>query len=188
MTELRGARVVLRGFRPEEIDLVMRRIAGGSFTVTTPETDARRRGRLERSGARNDWEFLFAIEAGGRLVGDCQARCSDQAMPPGVWEVGLELWDEAERGRGMGREATGLLTSYLFEREAAIRVQATTDVDNAPMCRILETLGFGFEGTLRGFMPSADGPPRDYTMYGMTRQDWETKGAHGPGSTATPRC
>ncbi len=175
MTVLRGATVLLRGFRPEEVDLAMRRIAGGSSTMSTPQIEARRRGRLESSGARNDWEVLFAIEADGRLVGDCQARCSDQAMPPGVWEVGLEVWDEAERGRGTGREATGLLTSYLFEREGAIRVQATTDVDNAPMCRVLQALGFTFEGTLRGFMPTADGPPRDCTMYGMTRQDWDTK-------------
>jgi RimJ/RimL family protein N-acetyltransferase len=51
-------------------------------------------------------------------------------------------------------------------------VQATTDVDNVSMRRVLEALGFGFEGVLRGFMPDADGPPRDYAMYGVTRGAW----------------
>jgi RimJ/RimL family protein N-acetyltransferase len=46
-----------------------------------------------------------------------------------------------------------LLCAYLFEHEDAVRVQATTDVDNAAMRRALEHVGFGFEGVLRGFMP-----------------------------------
>jgi len=177
VTELRGARVVLRGFRPEEIDLAKVRMSAGCSMVLVgeeAERERRFRSRLERSGARNGWEVLFAIEADGRLVGDAQARCSDTAMPPGVWEFGLELWDGADRGRGLGREAVRLLASHLFSGQEAIRVQASTDVDNASMRRLLETLGFGFEGILRGFMPSADGVPRDYAMYGMTRSDWET--------------
>jgi RimJ/RimL family protein N-acetyltransferase len=177
VTELRGERVVLRGFRPDEVDRTLVRMAGGSSTVSVgdrAEAERRRRRRLERSGSRNEWEILFAIEVDGRLVGDAQGRCSDTAMPPGVWEIGLEVWDVGDRGRGVGREAVRLLSSYLFEREGAIRIQATTDVDNAPMRGVLARLGFGYEGVLRGFMPSADHAPRDYTMYGMTRDDWES--------------
>jgi RimJ/RimL family protein N-acetyltransferase len=176
VTELHGHRVVLREFRPDEIDLAMVRMAGGSSMIPVggpTDRQRSRRVRLERSGSRNDWEILFAIEAGGRLVGDVQGRCSDTAMPPGVWEIGVEVWDVADRGRGVGGEAVRVLTSYLFDREDAIRVQATTDLDNAAMRRVLERLGFGFEGVLRGFMPSADGAARDYTVYGMTRDDWE---------------
>jgi RimJ/RimL family protein N-acetyltransferase len=175
VTEVRGERVVLRAFRSEEIDRAVVRMAGGSSTVLTGEAAERerlRRLRLERSGTRNEWEVLFAIEAGGRLIGDAQARCSDTAMPPGVWEIGLELWDEAERSRGIGREAVALLSAHLFSEQEAIRVQATTDVDNGPMRSVLERLGFGFEGVLRGFMPSAEGPPLDYAMYGLTKADW----------------
>jgi RimJ/RimL family protein N-acetyltransferase len=175
VTLLRGAEVVLRGFRPDEIDLAMERMTP---LPTTIDEQARRerRGRLEGSGARNHWEVLFAIEAEGRLVGDVQGRCSESehAMPPGVWELGIELWDEEDRGRGLGREAVALLSGYLFAEEAAIRVQATTDVGNAAMRGALEALGFGFEGVLRGFMPTRGGPA-DYAMYGLTRSDWETE-------------
>jgi RimJ/RimL family protein N-acetyltransferase len=170
VTRVRGARVILRGFRLDEIDLAMRRMARGPFDS---ELERRRRERLRRSGTRNDWEVLFGVESSGRLVGDAQGRCIDFAMPPGVWEIGIELWDEADRGRGLGREAVALLSGYLFREEGAIRVQATTDLDNVAMCRLLEALRFGREGVLRGFMPSVDGPPRDYMMYGLTRDDWE---------------
>ncbi len=179
MTELRGTLAALRAFRPDEIDPAIRRMFSGSSMVLVGEEDdrARRlRARLERSGARNEWEVLFAIEAEGRLVGDAQGRCSDMAMPPGVWEIGLELWDDADRGRGLGREVVRLLTSYLFADQEAIRVQASTDVGNRSMQRLLDRLGFAREGVLRGFMPNADGPPRDYAMYGLTRRDWEAAG------------
>jgi RimJ/RimL family protein N-acetyltransferase len=178
MTAVRGPRVTLRAFRPEEIDDAMRRMGGG----IEPSSDGqamRRRARLQGSGARNDWEVLFAVEAEGRLVGDTQGRCSDHAMPPGVWEIGIELWEPSDRGRGLGREAVALLSTHLFEHEAAIRVQATTDLVNAPMRRVLESLGFGFEGVLRGFMPTGDGTARDYAIYGITNDDWTTRRLEG---------
>lgn len=166
MTRLVGNRVILRPFREEEFDLALAR---------EPSEDAERRQvrrrRLELSGTRTAWELMFAVEAGDRLVGDIQARCSDQAMPPGVWEVGIDLWAEADRGQGIGSEAVTLLTAHLFAREGAHRVQATTDVDNVAMRRSLERCGFAFEGVLRGFMPTGDGLARDHAMYATTTGD-----------------
>ncbi len=163
MTTIRGERVTLRPFRAEEYELALAR--------EPREDESRReirRRRLALSGTRTAWEIMFAVEAEGRLIGDAQARCSDQAMPPGVWEIGVDLWDEADRGRGLGSEVVTLLTRHLIVREGAHRVQATTDVDNVAMRRSLERCGFAFEGVLRRFMPVADGPPRDYAMYAVT--------------------
>jgi RimJ/RimL family protein N-acetyltransferase len=173
--ELRGHDVLLRGLVPGEVDEVLARIAPAEIAAGDKAAVARKRARLERSGERTGWEIWFAIEVGGRLVGDVQGRCSEIVMPPGVWELGIELWGEADRGRGYGREACALLTSHLFEAEDAIRVQATTDLDNAAMRRTLETLGFGYEGVLRGFMPQADDEPRDYAIYAMTRRDHQAE-------------
>jgi RimJ/RimL family protein N-acetyltransferase len=179
VTAVSGDRELLRGFEPAEREAVLPRVATAELAAGDETALARKRARLQRSGERTEWEIWFAIEADGRLVGDVQARCSDTAMPPGVWELGIELWDEADRGRGYGREACGLLTSHLFEAEGAIRVQATTDLDNAAMRRTLETLGFAYEGVLRGFMPQPEGDPRDYVMFAMTRHDHASDGA-GP--------
>ena len=166
MTTLRGGRVTLRPFREDEFDRALAR---------EPSEDAERREvrrrRLALSGTRTAWEIMFAVEAEDRLLGDIQARCSDQAMPPGVWEIGIDLWDPADRGRGLGSEAVRLLAEYLFEHEGAHRVQATTDAENAAMRRSLDKCGFSFEGVLRAFMPVADGLPRDYAMYAMTMDD-----------------
>ena len=175
MTELRGDHVLLRGFRTDEVYIALDRMQTIPATELNEEAARERLERLERSGERNGWEIMFSVEADGRLVGDVQGRCPRLAMPPGVWELGIELWDEADRGRGIGSETIALLSSYLFDDEDAIRVQATTDVDNVAMRRVLEALGFRFEGILRGFMLDPAGPPRDYAMYGVTRSDWRVR-------------
>jgi RimJ/RimL family protein N-acetyltransferase len=174
VTQLRGEQIVLRGYRADEIDEALVRLAevGRRYGAGREFDLEQRRERLERSGTRTAWEVMFAIDLDGRIVGDVQGRCSDQAMPPGVWEIGIEIDDETLRGRGIGREAVSLLVSHLFEEEGAHRVQATTDVGNAAMRRVLEVLGFTDEGTLRGFMPRPEGLPRDYEMYGTTYDDW----------------
>lgn len=130
------------------------------------------RTRIERSGAFDGTELMLGIRVDGRLVGEVQARQPRMGLPPGVFELGVSLFDEVDRGHGVGRAALSQLVTRLFEHEGAHRVQVTTDVGNAAMRRLSERLGFAFEGVLRSFMPSADGP-RDYAMYAMTRDDFE---------------
>jgi len=166
VTTIHGERVTLRPFRPDEVDRALSREPSED-----PERREIRRRRIALSGTRTAWEIMFAVEADGRLVGDIQGRCSDQAMPPGVWEVGIDLWEPGDRGYGFGSEAVHLLTAHLFAREGAHRVQATTDVENSAMRRSLEKCGFAYEGVLKAYMPVADGPPRDYAMYARTLHD-----------------
>jgi RimJ/RimL family protein N-acetyltransferase len=127
--------------------------------------------RVAHSGDFHLGEYLLAIEAGGRLVGEIQARSAPHAMPPGVFELGVALFDEADRGHGVGTKAVALMTERLFADGEAHRVQASTDIGNAAMRATLERLGFRMEGVLRGFMPSNDGL-RDYAMYALTDQDF----------------
>lgn len=137
-----------------------------------PAELAELRERIARSGEFDGTEILLGIHVDGRLAGEVQARQPRMGLPPGVFELGIDLFDEADRGRGMGGIALSLLMKRLFEDEGAHRVQLTTDVDNAAMRRTSERLGFSLEGVMRSFMPSLDGP-RDYAIYAITRDDWE---------------
>lgn len=130
------------------------------------------RDRVANSGRVVHGELLLGIVADGHLAGEIQARQPEMGLPPGVFEIGIEIFDPAARGAGIGRRALGLFLTHLFDEEHAHRVQLTTDVDNTAMRRVAERLGFAREGTLRGFMPTK-GSPRDYVMYGITREDFE---------------
>ena len=106
---LRGRLVTLRAIRPDELDLVyegLRRIADTPFRPHR----ARLRRRIEDSGLLVRGRLTLGVDVGGRLVGDISARESPEALPPGVFELGLGLFDESDRGRGYGSEAVALLT------------------------------------------------------------------------------
>ena len=176
MIVLPGERVVLRPFRVDELDLLFNafRLPDYPFGGSKLPTRSQLRRRIERSGTLWNGKLDLAIEAEGRLVGDADARAPRGAFPPGVFEIGVTLFDSVERGRGYGLEATKLVTDHLFATEGAERVQATTADWNAPMRGVLEKLGYANEGTLRAFFP-AEGGRDDYVMYALTRSDWDGK-------------
>jgi RimJ/RimL family protein N-acetyltransferase len=176
MTRLAGDRVTLRPYRDDETTLLVTTWADATWFApkgTGPRELAERvRERIRRSGSFTEGMVIFAIEAEGRLVGEVSARQPVHGLPPGVFELGIELFGERDRGRGLGAEAIVAITKHLFDVEGAHRVQLSTDVDNAVMRRVAERLGFRFEGVLRSFMPEPDGP-HDYAMYAITKSDLE---------------
>jgi RimJ/RimL family protein N-acetyltransferase len=171
--------VRLRRFRDSEVELLLRARIDDAGTMgqpgPAPDPELARPGlrrRVEHSGEYFEGEILFGIEADGRLVGEVQARHPENAMPHGVFELGIGLFDAADRGRGIGTKAVAQITRLLFDKQGAHRVQAGTDVANAAMRAVLERLGFGAEGVMRGFMPMQDGP-HDYVLYAITSADYE---------------
>lgn len=166
-------RVRLRPLRPDDVDEVL---AARDSVVGEPGPDARARmlRRIEAGGKLVGGRLDLGIDMDGELVGHVDARCPEGAMPPGVFEIGIELHGTPRRGHGLGTEAVELLADHLFRTYDAGRVQASTALGNTAMRRVLEKTGFTFEGVLRGFMPGPGGRV-DYTMYGLTRTDWESR-------------
>jgi len=163
--------VRLRPLRLEELDVLWEeRLADDSrwSRPARPGAKRRLRTRIERSGRLVDGFLEFGIEVAGRLVGTVQARRPENAMPRGVFEIGIELFP-AERGHGYGREAVEQMVELLMHSHGAHRVQASTWVENAAMRRVLERLGWQLEGVMREFMPSPDGALDDYALYAITR-------------------
>jgi RimJ/RimL family protein N-acetyltransferase len=88
-----------------------------------------------------------------------------------VWYV---LGDPQARGHGVGREAVGLLVDELFRTTSVERVGATCDVENVPSYRLVEGLGFRWEGTLRSAL-FHHGRWHDVRVYGVTRAEWTAR-------------
>jgi RimJ/RimL family protein N-acetyltransferase len=167
-----GQKVILRPLRRDELDRLVEsyRRTAPALGLRPPKRDVIRR-RVERSGRLIRGQLDLGVEAEGRLVGDVEARTPANAFPPGVYEIGVTVFDDGDRGRGYGFEATRLLVDHLFDAEEAARVQATTAEWNRPMRGILARLGFHEEGLLRAYFPAGDSRD-DYVMYAMTREDW----------------
>lgn len=180
MTRLAGDRVTLRAYRDDEAPILVAAWSDVEWFApegSTPRDLAdRARERVRRSGSFSDGVVIFAIESDGRLVGEVQARQPVHGLPRGVFELGIELFEEGDRGRGLGGAAIAAITRHLFDDEGAHRVQLSTDVVNAAMRRVSERLGFTFEGVMRSFMPELDGP-HDYALYAITRHDYDERNA-----------
>jgi [ribosomal protein S5]-alanine N-acetyltransferase len=175
--------VRLRPIRVEELDVLWaaRQAEQARWSRPAgPGAKRRLRARIERSGRLVDGFLEFAVEVDGRLVGTVQARRPENAMPRGVFDLGIELFPE-ERGRGYGGEAVAQITELLFTAHAAHRVQASTWVENVPMRRVFERLGWRLEGVMRDFMPTPDGGLDDYALYALTRPSFERRQANRRG-------
>ena len=166
---LEGERVSLRPLREEELETIWQARLNDDTApwMSTPQAYERLKRRVANSGSFVDGWLDLAIEADGRLVGEIDARQPPRSLPQGVFELGISLFETADRGRGLGTDAIRLMTRYLFEHEEAARVQASTWVGNTAMRRVFLKLGFTEEGVLRSFMPSARGRD-DYVMYAIT--------------------
>ena len=116
--------------------------------------------------------FVVELRDEGRVVGLVgHYRAHPVLTLTDIWYV---LGDPSVRGRGLGREAVGLLVDHLFHADALGRVGATTDVDNTPSYRLLEGLGFRREGVLRSGL-FHHGRWHDVAVYGITRAEWASR-------------
>lgn len=171
MFRIRGEKVTLRPLASDELDLLVhhyrRAIPPGVRAAGREEI----RRRIRRSGRMTGGRLELGIEAAGRLVGDVDARSPAAAFPPGVFEIGVTVFEEEDRRQGYGLEATRLLVDHLFDAEGAARVQASTSLGNAPMRALLARLGFREEGVLRSYFPAEDGR-EDYVLCALTRREW----------------
>lgn len=89
-----------------------------------------------------------------------------------MFEIGLVLYRQQDRGKGYGREAVELLTGWLFEAAGAERGQVVTDMGNTAMRAVLEYLGVRLEGIMRAYGPMSDGTRRDGAMHAVIKSDW----------------
>ncbi|MBI4261474.1 MAG: FAD-dependent oxidoreductase [Actinobacteria bacterium] len=165
---IEGRRVTLRPLRPEEFDAMWRsRLADDETVLPQGMPPAEQlRARIEASGVLSGHRLDLAIEVEGLLAGEIQAfDPPDRELPPDAFEVGIALYDPADRGWGLGTEAMALLVDWLFEARGATRVSSPTHETNAAMRAVLERLGFSPAGTARAGRV-------EFILYAIERERW----------------
>ncbi len=77
----------------------------------------------------------------------------------------------AWQGRGYASEAAGAIVDAIFEHTAVHRIVATLDPENHASMRVIEPLGFRFEGIARAAEPIR-GEWLDDMRFALLREDW----------------
>lgn len=93
-----------------------------------------------------------------------------RANTSACWEIAVGIFADY-RGQGIGTTAQRLLVDYLFTHYPRHRIQATTAVENIAEQRVLESLGFTLEGTVRQAQWRG-GAWHDQLLYSLLRDEW----------------
>lgn len=178
--ELRGPRVLLRPYRPDDAPLFWEAVAESRdhlapwlpwVNLYKSVDDAREfmiRARAWWMLRRDLIVGIFDLE-GRRLLGGSGLHRMDWEIR--AFEIGYWIRRTAQ-GRGYVTEAVQLLTRMAFETLEANRVEIRMDPRNEPSRRVPERLGFVLEGTLRACAPDSGGKPSDRHVYALTRDDY----------------
>lgn len=120
-------------------------------------------------GKPGDWyQLAMEIKSSGELIGDCAFQVLSFDSPQA--EIGVTL---ARRFQGQGYAVEGVtrLLEYLFDELNLHRVRANVDPQNRASIRLLERLGFRYEGRwieswfLKGVWCDED-------WYAMLEREW----------------
>jgi RimJ/RimL family protein N-acetyltransferase len=149
------ARLVLRRFRPEDVDAFaayrsdpeVARYQGWDAPYSREEAEAFVASLTGLGPGRPGTWFQFAVapRAGAPLLGDCALRTSRR--DPRRGELGF-TFARAHQGRGYATEAAAAVLAYAFGTLGMARVEAVIDTRNRRAAHLLERLGLACEGAL----------------------------------------
>jgi aminoglycoside 6'-N-acetyltransferase len=154
---LRGAQVILRPARPEDIPelariratpAVLRWWRGGDDLAVAVAED------LAEDGTET-----FVVEHDGRVAGAIQWSAEDE---PDYKHAGIDIYlDPALHGRGLGSDAVRTLARHLIEEQGNHRLVIDPAADNAAAIRCYSKVGFKPVGVMRRYERGLDGTWHD---------------------------
>ncbi len=182
--ELRGPRIVVRPYRPEDaaalkeaVDESREHVRPWLPFADDHRTVAEARDWIVRGMAqwllRDDLSMSVWEATSDRFLGGIRLYPHDWSI--GYFVIGYWLRRTAE-GHGYMAEAVRLLTDYAFDHLNAHRVEIRCDARNQRSAAVAEQLGFVREAHLRGNLRQMDGSIRDTLIFALTVDDprWPT--------------
>jgi aminoglycoside 6'-N-acetyltransferase len=120
---------------------------------------------------------LLVIEVGGSVAGAIQY---DEVTDPRYRSAGIDVFlGTAWQGRGLGREAIGVLVSYLFEVRGHHRLTIDPAAGNERAIRCYEAAGFARVGVMRQYERDDGGAWRDGLLMELLAGDWRARRVAG---------
>lgn len=183
---LRTERVLVRGLMPDDVatftayrnDPDVARYQQWPLPYTTGMALQLAHDPAVTSLVPGEWVQLAIDDGTGTLLGDLGVHLDEGGK---VATIGYTLAPE-HQGRGLASEAVGAVVDRLFEH-GIHRVAATLDPDNVASARLVERLGFRYEGRLREASYARGGWTDDecYAVLPTDRRDWLSRSTDPPG-------
>ncbi len=175
MFELKGERVKLRRLRRSDASSMARHAHDKAISrYTTLPYPYRLEGayefiKLSQAHFRKKEAYELGIVVDGNVVGTMSLFNIDRKngkAEMGYW-IGREFW-----GRGLVTEAARLIMRFGFEEVGLERIFALVMHPNRASSKVLERLGFSYEGRLRKDALQ-NGRRMDHLVYGMLAEEFK---------------
>ncbi len=178
MPILKGTNVMLRPYRREDQEHILSWVNDWNSTrylthlFDLPYTEEHARTFIDRmlAGDSHTAAFVIADIRTGGYLGQIDLNGIDNRDRKAV--LGISIAAEENRGRGVGREAIGLLCRYGFMTLGLNRIELTAHADNERALRCYRACGFQQEGLQRQAI-WRDGAFRDEVLMAMLREDFD---------------
>ena len=173
-----GERITLRPYRDDDADALL--ALYGDPVVTRwwshePWSDRQQAieylERMRRDRENSEfYPWAIAANEGDALIGTAALYEIDRTHKRGM--LGYSL-SPSMQGRGYAGDALRLLIDFAWSSLELQRIEADTDPENIASRRLLERLGFVFEGSMRKRW-FVHGAWHDTSWYGLLREDAQT--------------
>lgn len=172
--------VSLRRFQPGDAAAVHRWFNNPAATRTLMEqrdsfSEEQARGWVERAmdDSGEDRKYAIVVEGQEEPVGFTALYGLFRQTAP---ELGALIGDEV-RGRGVGRRAEALTIAKAFDEFGAHRVYGRIPAHNEPAKRVVTSLGWRHEGTMRAHLRQPDGTAADCEVWGVLPEEFREAAA-----------
>lgn len=139
-----------------------------------PHESERESKRIIRQIFLSSMTWKITWKATGQVIGSIGLEEDRHRPSIASKEMGYSL-DENFWGRGIMAEAGEAIMGYAFSQLRLDILSIQTGPTNLRSQRVIEKLGFHYEGTLRLTYRTYDGSARDARVYSITREEWEEK-------------
>ena len=177
MPNLTGERIVLRGYRGDDLPAISRwandaqSVRYLSARYWMPQSTADVADLIDHAmhAGSNGAFFVIASRKDDSYLGQIDLYTINWKLRAA--ELAIVMGSEGERGKGLGGEALELMLRYAFETLGLERVQLEVAVENRRAIRCYERAGFLHEGIKRhAFM--LDGAFTDLAVMAVLAGEW----------------
>ena len=174
---LKGNQISVRTIKETDLEILfdlMNDISSqGEFLPITLTSQVKLKSEfLENGFVSDNSEHYLIVDSSDEVVGVIWAFKSVPYFD--AIEVGYQIFDLANRGKGYAAQALSLLYQYIFESKRVNRVELRIAVANIASQKVALKVGFTLEGINREAAFSK-GKLHDMQVYAMLRSEWAVR-------------
>lgn len=174
MITLQTERCILRPFEETDLDDFFEYAKNphiGPNAGWAPHSNPEESQKILQSFMEHDEVWALIYKENNKLIGSIGLHKDQLRTTTDVKMLGYVL-SEDYWGQGIMPEAAGAAIEYAFEQLDISLVTVHHYSNNMRSKRVIEKLGFRYEGTLRHCSKIYDGSIHDLLCYSITREEW----------------